>query len=50
MQGLLKYLSPTFGRDSISDCAESLLNLKRMKETYPPENREDKAMVINLKA
>lgn len=50
MQGLLKYLSPAFGKDDISDCANKLLKLKKLKMTYPPEVEPDKAIFINLKA
>ena len=50
MQGLLKYLSPQFGKDAISDCAQNLKDIKRLKMTYPPELIPDKAMFINLKA
>ncbi len=48
MQGLLKYLSPAFGKDAISDCAGKIKDLKKLKMTYPPE--DDKALCINLKA
>ncbi len=48
MQGLLKYLSPAFGKDAISDCANQLKEMKKLQMTYPPE--DDKALCINLKA
>ena len=48
MQGLLKYLTPAFGKDNISDCASQLKDLKKLKMTYPPV--DDKTMCINLKA
>jgi hypothetical protein len=50
MQGFLKYLSPAFGKDNISDCAKHLKELKRERKTYPPELLQDTAMFINLKA
>ena len=50
MQGLLKYLSPQFGRDAISDCAKNLKDMKKLKMTYPPESEPDKDLFINLKA
>ena len=50
MQGLLKYLSPAFGKDAISDCASQLKDLKKLQMTYPPEHEDEKAMWINLKA
>ena len=48
MQGLLKYLTPAFGKDNISDCASRLKEMKKLKMTYPPV--EDKTISINLKA
>lgn len=48
MQGLLKYITPAFGKDNISDCASQLRDLKKLKMTYPPEH--EKELVINLKA
>ena len=50
MQDFLKYIRPTFSRDAISDCANSLINLKKLKMTYPPENEQIKELCINIKA
>lgn len=50
MQGLLKYLSPKLGKDAVSDCAKNLIDLKKLKMTYPPESECDREMCINLKA
>ena len=50
MKEFLKYIRPVFGRDAISDCASELKSLKKLKMTYPPEEEQDKAIFINLKA
>ena len=49
MQRLFKYLCLTSDKDAVSDCAKELKNLKRMKQSYPPENKEEQ-LFINLKA
>lgn len=50
MQGLLKYLNPKWGKDAISDCANKLQDIKRIKRSYPPEDELSESLLINLKA
>ncbi|MBO6271445.1 hypothetical protein J6O48_01555 [bacterium] len=50
MKDLLKYIRPAFSRDAISDCANGLKDLKKLKMTYPPEEKMTEAIFINLKA
>ena len=50
MQGLFKYFRLTSVSDDISDCAKELKNLKRLKDTYPPELNKENDLSINLKA
>lgn len=49
MQKLFRYLCLTSDKDVVSDCAKELKNLKRMKQSYPSENK-DNQLFINLKA
>lgn len=49
MQDLLKYCRMPFGSDTISNCANELKELQKLKLTYPPKE-ESLAISINLKA
>ena len=50
MQSLLKYLTSSVNDDAISNCANNLKNLERLKASYPHEEKKTTALCINLKA
>ena len=50
MQGLFNFISSSSNGDAISDCAKALKDLKKMRVSYPPEEKQTTALCINLKA
>ena len=50
MQGLFNFISSSSNGDAISDCAKALKDLKKMRVSYPPEEKQTIALCINLKA
>ena len=50
MQGLFNFISSSSSGDSISDCAKALKDLKKMRASYPPEEKTTSALCIKLKA
>lgn len=50
MLGLFKFCRPAPAVDAISDCAKNLIELHKLKGTYPPEEEPAVALCINLKA
>ncbi len=53
MKEFFKLLSsplPEFSDDPISNCANNLKNLERLKASYPHEEKKTTALCINLKA
>ncbi len=50
MQGLFKFIKLSNNDDAISNCANKLKELKKMRVSYPPEDQSTTALCINLKA